>query len=217
MFIGISNSHAKKLRQRNRLFFRRAGFASAVGSAGSIPQIGNVFWFRASLAGCQALAEKLPLGENKRMRQSSLRMPYQVLDAAGDAGISAEGASCGEALQNAGMALFSLITDPGRVREEESIAFHVDAESRDVLLVRVLNELIFLFDTEDIVASRIEMDDAGACTKQDGVFHASGRIWGERFSSDRHERRLLVKAATYHNLVFAPCGNLWRVEVIFDI
>jgi SHS2 domain-containing protein len=40
---------------------------------------------------------------------------------------------------------------------------------------------------------------------------------GEDFSSEKHESRLLIKAATYHNIKIQNINNLWMAEVIFDI
>ncbi|MCX5719343.1 MAG: archease, partial [Nitrospirae bacterium] len=40
---------------------------------------------------------------------------------------------------------------------------------------------------------------------------------GEDFDPERHESKLLIKAATYHKLRIENVGNMWEVDVIFDI
>jgi SHS2 domain-containing protein len=45
----------------------------------------------------------------------------------------------------------------------------------------------------------------------------AARLDGEEFNPERHERNLLIKAATYHQLSITQANGLWRAEVIFDI
>ncbi|MBM4129219.1 MAG: archease, partial [Nitrospira sp.] len=37
------------------------------------------------------------------------------------------------------------------------------------------------------------------------------------FDPERHERKLLVKAATYHMLRIERTDDVWEIDVIFDI
>jgi SHS2 domain-containing protein len=48
-----------------------------------------------------------------------------------------------------------------------------------------------------------------------GVLKAT--ISGEDFDSERHESKLLIKAATYHKLRIEKTDDTWEAEVIFDI
>jgi SHS2 domain-containing protein len=40
---------------------------------------------------------------------------------------------------------------------------------------------------------------------------------GEEFDPERHESRLLIKAATYHQLRIEKVNDVWEIDVIFDI
>lgn len=77
------------------------------------------------------------------------------------------------------------------------------------MLVSFLNELIFQFDTYGFLgkAMSIEIKDN----------YLTARIKGEKFNPEKHERKLLVKAATYHNLVLKQEDSFWIAEIIFDI
>jgi SHS2 domain-containing protein len=44
-----------------------------------------------------------------------------------------------------------------------------------------------------------------------------GSVSGEDFDPERHERRLLIKAATYHQLSIERREGQWVTNVIFDI
>jgi len=45
----------------------------------------------------------------------------------------------------------------------------------------------------------------------------SARVSGEDFDPERHEKRLLIKAATYHRLSIEEEEGQWVAEIIFDI
>ncbi len=136
-------------------------------------------------------------------------MSYKVIDVAGDVGVRAEGATREECFINAALALYSLITNLDQVEETESEEIEISEDNHEDLLVSFLNELIFIFDTYGFVGSRIELYLKNKTLK--------AKIYGEKFNPEKHERRLLVKAATYHNLVLKKDNNLWIAEIIFDI
>ncbi|HSW64866.1 MAG TPA: archease [Dissulfurispiraceae bacterium] len=137
---------------------------------------------------------------------------FSIIDVSGDVGIAASGATLGELFANAGASLYHLMTDVSGVRALSSRKFSIEADTCDGLLVCFLNELIFLFETEELAGSRIEITslDEAACS-------LTCVIWGERFVQGLHEKRLLVKAATYHKLLMEQREGLWYAEVIFDI
>lgn len=140
-------------------------------------------------------------------------MSYEILDISGDIGIKAYGKTCEEAFINAGIGMFSLITDIDRIADSKSIEFEIENDLPEGLLVNYLNEMIFHFDTYGFIGRRILMD---AFSFQPSA-HIAARVYGEEFDAGRHERRLLVKAATYHNVKVEKTGDECRVEVIFDI
>ncbi len=137
-------------------------------------------------------------------------MQYEVLDISGDVGIKAYGASREEAFVNAGIGMYSLITDIGNINERQEIGIEVKSDSIEGLLVSFLNELIFRLDTYGFIGRKIEVGHFS-----DNLIKVN--VYGEEFDIDRHERRLLVKAATYHNIRVEKTGDNWEIEVIFDI
>ena len=135
---------------------------------------------------------------------------FEVMDISGDAGIKAYGQTLNDAFTNAAMGMYSLITDPETIREEREITIELKSHSPEGLLVSWLNELIFHFDTYGFIGKAIHIEtlDATALT---------AHISGEEFDPERHERRLLIKAATYHQLSIVPKEGGWELQVIFDI
>lgn len=135
---------------------------------------------------------------------------FEMIDISGDAGIRAYGETLQDLFVNAAMGMYSLITDPSAVREERHIALDIESHSLEGLLVSWLNELIFHFDTYGFVGKTIRI----AAFLNNKI---SARVSGEDFDPERHEKRLLIKAATYHQLSIEKKEGQWVTDVIFDI
>lgn len=150
---------------------------------------------------------------------------FEFLDISGDAGIVAFGRDLKELFENAAAGMYSLITNVESAREKESVYIEVGKDSLESLLVGWLNELIFRFDVDGFIAKRISIKEfsgppgEGASVQQPGwePFRVSAFLSGEEFDPALHEGRLLLKAATYHNLRVEKRGDIWRSEIIFDV
>jgi SHS2 domain-containing protein len=135
---------------------------------------------------------------------------FQVLDISGDVGLKAFGKSKEEAFLNAAYGMYSLITEPEKIREKKAVLVTVEKDSPDGLLVAWLNELIFHFDAFGFIGRKIDMEHFA-----DNKLRA--RIAGETFDPERHTGKLLIKAATYHKLSIQEMNGRWEIDVIFDI
>ncbi len=134
---------------------------------------------------------------------------FEILDHTADVGIIAYGADLSQAFANAARALFSLITELDDVEEVLHRDIELTASDEESLLVEWLNELIYLFDTEDIIFKRfdiIQLDNT----------HLKARSYGEKVDSSRHKIKIGVKAATYHMLKVDK-NDGYQVQVLFDI
>ena len=134
---------------------------------------------------------------------------YEIVDHTADVAIVARGADVGEAFANAGRALLSLVTDPDSVAEVEERRIELSADDLADLLVAWLNELIYLFDAENLLLSRFDVRLVG-----DTGLVATGS--GERVDKTRHRIKLGVKAATHHMLEIDRDNGV-RLQVLFDI
>ncbi|MDP2279350.1 MAG: archease, partial [Nitrospirota bacterium] len=118
---------------------------------------------------------------------------FEIIDISGDVGIRAFGKSIEEAFKNSAIGMYSLITDLEGVKTDKNISISVESNSLEGLLVSWLNELVFHFDAYNFIGKDIvilEMSDR----------KLKANIKGEEFDTERHERKLLIKAATYHRL-----------------
>ncbi|MCX5717423.1 MAG: archease [Nitrospirae bacterium] len=135
---------------------------------------------------------------------------FEIIDISGDVGIKAFGGSIEEVFKNSAIGMYSLITDLEGVKGEKDISISVESNSLEGLLVSWLNELIFHFDAYNFIGKDIvilEMSDR----------KLKANVKGEEFDTERHGRKLLLKAATYHRLKVEKARDGWEADIIFDI
>ena len=134
---------------------------------------------------------------------------FEIIDHTADIGIKAYGANMKEAFGNAARGLFSLITELDDVEEAEYRDVELTAPDQESLLVEWLNELIYLFDTENILFKRFDIDQLSQT-------HLKARSYGHKVDSSRHKLKTGIKAATYHMLKIDK-SNGCKAQVLFDI
>jgi SHS2 domain-containing protein len=135
---------------------------------------------------------------------------FTVLDISGDVGLTAFGDNLQEAFVNIAIGMYTLMTGLDAVAATKMIEVSVENQSPDGLLVSWLNELIFQFDTYGFIGKKIDITEFSET-------RISASIAGEEFDPERHEGKLLIKAATYHQLSIAKEDERWKISVIFDI
>lgn len=134
---------------------------------------------------------------------------FEIVNHTADVGIAAYGANMKQAFTNAAKGLFSLITEPDDIEEVLHRDIEVTATDKESLLVEWLNELIYLFDTENIIFKRFDITELN--NRQ-----LKARSYGEKVDCSRHKLKTGVKAATYHMLKVNK-NDGYQVQVIFDI
>jgi SHS2 domain-containing protein len=129
---------------------------------------------------------------------------FDWVEHTGEIELTVEACSAEQVLAEATVAVAQLL---GRGGEGVPVVHElvVDATDRPALLVAWLEELVFLAETEAFVPERIvgiEMTD----------HHTRGSVEG-RQGRPSH----LVKAVTYHDLVFKQSDGGWRAQVVLDV
>lgn len=134
---------------------------------------------------------------------------FEIVDHTADVGIIAYGADMSQAFANAARGLFSLITELDDVAEVLYRDTELTAADEESLLVEWLNELIFLFDVDNIIFKRFDITQLNNT-------QLKARSYGEKVDSAKHKLKTGVKAATYHMLKISQ-GDGCKVQVLFDI
>jgi len=134
---------------------------------------------------------------------------YEQLDISGDTGLKILGKTLEELFKNAALGMSELVTDISKIKEEEEKEIVLSADNYESLLVRWLNELIFLFDAHGFIGKQFSVGFLGNTLK--------AKVLGGTFNPEINESRLLIKAATYHKLSLKRTNSKWEAIVIFDI
>jgi SHS2 domain-containing protein len=134
---------------------------------------------------------------------------FEIVDHTADVGIRAYGASINQAFANAAKALFSLITELDSVDEVLHRDIELVAPDQESLLVEWLNELIYLFDAENIIFKRFDITRLNST-------RLKARGYGEKVNISKHKLKIGVKAATYHMLKVDKTNGC-QIQVLFDI
>jgi len=143
------------------------------------------------------------------MPTKPLAKDFKILEHTADVGIIAYGTDLKQAFANAARGMFSLITELKDIREVLQREVSVSATDKENLLVEWLNELIYLFDTENILGKRFEISELDNT-------HLKTTVFGEKVDRSRHQIKIGIKATTYHMLEIKHDDG-YQVRVIFDI
>ena len=138
-----------------------------------------------------------------------MKKDFEIVDHTADVAIIAYGDNMNQAFANAARALFSLITEIDDVEELLYRDIKLVAPDQESLLVEWLNQLIYLFDTENIIFKRFDI------TQLDNT-QLKARSYGEKVDSAKHKLKVGVKATTYHMLKVDKTNGC-QVQVLFDI
>ncbi len=134
---------------------------------------------------------------------------FEILEHTSDIGIIAYGSGIREVYINAARGMFSLITSPDDVEEGEDREIEIEATDSEGLLVAWLNELIYLFDAENMLLKRFDITRLTDTTLK-------ATVYGERADLSRHSIKIGIKAATYHMLSIEK-GDGVKARVLFDV
>ncbi len=135
---------------------------------------------------------------------------YEFFDHTADIGIHVFGRSLPELFENAGFALFDIITDIEAVREREKRSFALQRDTVDELLVEWLGRLLFINATGLFLFRRFHVLQIDGKSLQ-------AEAWGEPLQDALHTIKTEVKAVTYHNLKVYEEQGLWHATVVLDI
>jgi SHS2 domain-containing protein len=137
---------------------------------------------------------------------------YEVFAHTADVGLRIRAPSLDSLFADAALGLFSLIVsniDQVKLRDQIQITLPCRDNEYDYLLFDWLNELLYTFDSRQIVLAKFDVHVAPA------QLHATA--WGEPLDPKQHRLDHEVKAITYHELKVVRDADEWLAEVIVDI
>ena len=134
---------------------------------------------------------------------------YEYFDVTADIGFKSYGANLNEAFENAGLAIFNIISDTSDIDGEVEKSFEVTSEDEVSLLYDYLEELLFLHETEFMLFSEfhVHIDDN---------LHLKATIKGEGIDWDKHDRKTEIKAITFHKMDVKKTNHV-MLQAIVDL
>lgn len=109
-----------------------------------------------------------------------------------------------------GKAVFMAISDIDLIDGIIPVEFNINAESYEDLLFGFLSEIIFIKDTRKMLFSQFNVE-----------FFDKNSLYckaiGEPIDRQKHQLKVDVKAATYHNLNIVKTDSGYKVRVILDL
>ncbi|MBR5503319.1 MAG: archease [Methanobrevibacter sp.] len=142
---------------------------------------------------------------------------YEYFDVTADIGFYAYGDSLEEAYENAGLAMFDVVTDIEKVKKEESEEFEIVSEDLVSLLYDYLDELLFLQDTEFLFFSDFKVKIEK--TDNEGIesYKLNCTASGEEINWNIHSHRSEVKAVTFHQMDVRKDDGRYKLTAILDL
>ncbi|MBB5253023.1 archease [Sulfurisphaera ohwakuensis] len=136
---------------------------------------------------------------------------FEFFEHTADIGIRAYGRNLNEAFENAAVAVFEVMTDTSKVEPREMREVKIDGYDLENLLYRWIESLLVYYDSEIMLFSKFHVNiDEKNLTLE-------GKAWGEKFNPNKHERRTVVKAMTYHEMKIENKGNYYILTFVVDI
>lgn len=127
-----------------------------------------------------------------------------------DIGVRGRGATLGEALQNAALAMSATITDPAGVALAEAVRISCEAPDAETLLVDWLNAIVFEMATRGMVFGSYSVSLDG--------YRLAAEARGEKVDAGRHDPAVEVKGATFTALrVGREDDGSWLAQCVVDV
>lgn len=139
---------------------------------------------------------------------------YEFVEGAtSDLSFVARGADLAGVFRSAAEALLAAtLEDPGSVADRVRRALSLEEPDRELLLLRFLNELVYLRDAEGLLLRPHRLT-----LREDGGARLDAELAGERCDPARHAFAAEVKAVTAHGLHVERRGASWTASVTLDV
>ena len=138
----------------------------------------------------------------------------RMLDHTADVGFEIEAPVLGSLFDEARRALLLTMFERPPEKGERELPLRLSAPDLETLLVRWINELVYLIqDTGFIpVQAEIRIQEAGT-----EAFFLEALLTGAPVLLEDYGWQGEIKSATFHGLAVVPKGEGWRAQVILDV
>ncbi len=135
---------------------------------------------------------------------------FEFLEHTADVYIAAHGSTMEEAFENAGLAMFEVMTDTEKVSPCEEDSVEVEAEDEYALLYSWLEALLVKSELKSMLYSKFIISKI---QETEEIFKLKATVWGEKFNAEKHPQKVAVKAVTYHRMEIVK--EIGKVTLMF--
>ena len=143
-------------------------------------------------------------------KPANIDMNYRLIDHTADLGIQVFGSNPENLFENAGYAMFDIITDTNRLTALSETILNITGEDRPDLMVNWLRELLYLWTGKGQLVKIINIISLSE-------FALSANIKFDHFDPGRHLIKSELKAVTYHQIRVEEINSEWEARIIFDV
>ncbi len=137
---------------------------------------------------------------------------FEIFEHTADIGIKAYGDTIDQVFENAARGMFNIIFHNSIPKIKPKGAYQIKLHASDLeqLLVDWLDEVLYIFTTEQIVISDYKI------SIEDKTFTLDAEVSGEILPEEKIMGTCEIKAVTYHMLSIKKI-SCWEAQVLFDI
>ena len=134
-------------------------------------------------------------------------MKYEFLEHTAEIKFKAYGKSLEEAFENAVLALSSYIGRDKKIKSKGKKEIEIEGKDKKNLLYNLLEEMIFLFDSENFIVSKssIKLNDNSLKVQ----------FYGD--DSSNYKGLNHVKSPTYSEMLVEKAKNKWTLQAVLDV
>ncbi len=147
-------------------------------------------------------------------KKNSFDGKFEFLEHTADVRIAAYGATMEEALGNAALAMFEVMTYTEKVATAQKDEVEVEAEDEYALLYSWLEALLVKFEVNGMLYSKF---DVHKIKETPNGFKVQTTVYGEKFDPQKHPQKVGVKAITYHQMEFLKSAEKVTLMFLLDI
>ena len=135
---------------------------------------------------------------------------YKLIDHTADIGIFVEGEDLKDLFATSAYAMFSQMIDLSKIKDKKTKRVELEGENLEDLLIRWLNELLFL-STKGYIFKNFNIENL-----KENSLRAS--LKGDKIDFRKIPLKQQIKAATYHQLeIKKKTDSCWQTTIIFDV
>jgi len=138
---------------------------------------------------------------------------FEYLPKTADVRFRAFGRDFKELIKNSLLALINAMVDSNKIKKKLKREVKIEAKTLDKLLIKFLEEILFLFDSENFIACDLKETKIDF---KDEKYILKAIVLGDNKIKD-YDFSLIVKAVTYNEFIFKKEDNGYVAEITLDV